>query len=202
MGSDILFFWSVEMKYPLMPAAALIVAAQVSHASDFDAAARAYLTNHVANWASDPILIDALRAQNGKTGGYGSSDIESLDQTWRAEVGAATTSLIDPVLNNAAAEFLRTQAESSGGMITEILLMDQVGLNVAVSHVTSDYWQGDEAKYTQTFGVGPTAVHVGEIEFDESSQTYQSQLSFTITDPANGEPVGAMTVGINAEALM
>ena len=42
----------------------------------------------------------------------------------------------------------------------------------------------------------------GEIEFDESSQTYQAQISVTIKDPASGKPIGAMTIGIDAEALM
>ena len=190
------------MKPTFLTAAALTLAAQIGHATEFDAAARSFLENNVAGWATNPILIDAVRAQNTKTAGYAASQIEQMDQVWRAEVGAATAPAIDPVYNNPAAEFLRAQSDASGGVITEILLMDGIGLNVAVSHITSDYWQGDEAKYQQTFVIGPDAVHIGEIEFDESSQTYQSQLSFTVTDPDSGEPLGAMTVGVNAEALM
>ncbi|WP_050929600.1 hypothetical protein [Aestuariivita boseongensis] len=190
------------MKPVFLTAAVLGFAATAGHATEFDAAARSFLAENVTGWASDPVLLDAIRAQNAETAGYGSGDIDALDQTWRAEVGAASSSLIEPVYNNPAAEFLRLQADASGGVITEILLMDHKGLNVAVSHVTSDYWQGDEAKFTETYAIGPDAIHIGEIEFDESSQTYQSQLSFTITDPSNGEVLGAMTVGVNADALM
>lgn len=50
--------------------------------------------------------------------------------------------------------------------------------------------------------MGADAVHFSEIEFDESSQSYQAQISMTISDPATGAPIGAMTVGINADALM
>ncbi len=190
------------MKSLFLSTVVLSSSASLVQAAEFDDVARSFLAENISNWANDPILIDAIRAQNAETGGYDLSEIETLDQTWRGEVGAADTPLIDPVLNNAAAEFLREQAAASSGVITEILLMDSVGLNVAVSHVTSDYWQGDEAKYTQTFSAGPDAVHIGAIEFDESSQTYQSQLSFTLIDPESGEAVGAMTVGLNAEALM
>jgi len=68
--------------------------------------------------------------------------------------------------------------------------------------VTSDYWQGDEAKFTQTYAVGSDAVHFSDIDFDESSQSYQAQISFTIIDPASGAPIGAMTVGVLADGLM
>jgi len=86
-------------------------------------------------------------------------------------------------------------------VITEIILMDAVGLNVAVSHVTSDYWQGDEAKHQDTYGVGPDAVHFSEIELDESTQRYQGQISVTLVDPASGEAIGAVTIGVDAQAL-
>ena len=45
-------------------------------------------------------------------------------------------------------------------------------------------------------------VHLSEIEFDESSQTYQGQISIPVVDPATGALIGAMTIGVNAEALM
>ena len=80
--------------------------------------------------------------------------------------------------------------------------MDALGLNVAASDTTSDYWQGDEAKFTETYGVGPDATHLGDIELDESSQSYQGQISMTIVDPATGSAIGAITVGVNADALL
>jgi hypothetical protein len=43
-------------------------------------------------------------------------------------------------------------------------------------------------------------MHVSEVDFDESSQLFEIQISFTITD-ATGAPIGAMTVALNAEAL-
>jgi hypothetical protein len=40
------------------------------------------------------------------------------------------------------------------------------------------------------------------VEFDESTQTYQGQISVAISDPDTGDVVGAITVGVNVDALM
>jgi len=186
--------------YKSLLAAGLL--AGTAGADEFRPAMENFLDTEVRAWANDPMLVGAITAQNARTGGYSDAEVEALDQAWRAEVGTGSTPTISPVLENAAASFLRDRVEASGGRITEIFVMDARGLNVAASHMTSDYWQGDEEKHTETFHVGPDAVHFGEIELDESTQRYQGQISLTITDPATGAPVGAMTVGVDANSLM
>ena len=170
-------------------------------ASDPSAAMAQFVRESVMAWANDPAILDAVIARNTETAGLSEAEILDMDTTWRAEVGQASTPTIDSVLGHSASEFLRTQVAASGGMITEVFVMDTVGLNVASSGVTSDYWQGDEAKFTETHGAGADAMHVGEVEFDESAQTYQGQVSFTLADPSTGAPIGAVTVGLNAEAF-
>ena len=180
---------------------ALALAAFPVFANDAEPKMREYLETEIATWSSNPLLIEAVRAQNSTTTSYSQAQIDEMDQAWRAEVGTANSETIDPVLNNAASEFLRTVVSNAGGVITEVFVMDARGLNVAASDVTSDYWQGDEAKFTETYPNGEGAVHFGEIEFDDSSQSYQGQISFSLVDPASNEVVGAMTVGVNAEAF-
>jgi hypothetical protein len=80
--------------------------------------------------------------------------------------------------------------------------MDRHGLNVAASAMTSDMWQGDEAKFTETYSIGAGAVHFSEVELDESTQRYQAQISRHHRRSVLGEPIGAMTVGVDAEALL
>ena len=80
--------------------------------------------------------------------------------------------------------------------------MDNHGLNVAQSVETSDYWQGDEAKWQKTYGNGSGDIHISEVEFDESTGSYQSQVSMPIKDPATGELIGAITFGINVQSLL
>ena len=79
--------------------------------------------------------------------------------------------------------------------------MDNKGLNVGQSDVTSDYWQGDEAKWKKTFLVGPNAVFIDKVEEDESTQQFQSQVSLSIVDPATNIVIGAITIGIDVEVL-
>lgn len=174
----------------------------VAAADEFRPAMEAFLNEEVEAWANSPLLVEAISAQNATTAGYSDSEIQALDQAWRAEVGSADTPTITPVIDNAAADYLREQVAASGGRITEVFVMDARGLNVAASQVTSDYWQGDEAKHSETYGAGPNAVHFSDVELDESTQRYQGQISFTIVDPASGEPVGAMTIGVDANSLV
>ena len=71
--------------------------------------------------------------------------------------------------------------------------MDKNGANVCVSKETSDYWQGDEAKFQKTFGASKD-VFVDEPSFDQSTNVYAIQLSVVVRDA--GKKVGALTLGL------
>ncbi|WP_222104332.1 PDC sensor domain-containing protein [Shewanella algae] len=124
-----------------------------------------------------------------------------MDKQWRAQVAAADKPLVDKLLNNPLSDFLRQKLQQSNGLYTEIFVMDDKGLNVGQSAMTSDYWQGDEAKWQQIFAKGPDSIHISEVEEDESTQSYQSQLSLPVVDPSSGAVIGAITLGINVELL-
>jgi hypothetical protein len=186
---------------PLWLAAALVLTAPVAQADQYTDVMRDYARDHVMFWLHDPALIGAIRQQNMRTSHLAQSEIDELDRRWRQEVGQSTRPTVDPVLGNSASDFLRARVAASGGIMTEVFVMDGRGLNVAASEATSDYWQGDEAKFTESFGQGPAAIHIGDIEYDESTQTYQGQVSLSIADPDTGTVIGAVTVGLNAEQL-
>ncbi|MFN3845055.1 MAG: PDC sensor domain-containing protein [Paracoccaceae bacterium] len=190
------------MKLPaLFLLCACALPALAAEPSDPTEKARAYVTSTLKSWAADPIIIAAVIEQNARHAGLTQVDIDALDLAWRAELGKAVHPMVDGVVRSAPSDFLRQQLEQAQGMITEAFVMDEKGLNVAASATTSDFWQGDEAKFTETFPKGPYAVHLGEVEFDESSQAYQIQVSFPLTNPADGRVIGAITVALNAEQL-
>ena len=163
---------------------------------------REFAQSQVAKWVQSPSVLEAIKAQNSKHAGLTTADIEGLDQQWRSETGAGSQPLIDGVLNSALSQHLASLKAEQNGLVTEIFVMDNKGLNVGQSDVTSDYWQGDEAKWKKTYLAGPDAIFVDEIEQDESTQVFQSQLSMAITDPASGEVIGAITVGVNVDDLL
>ncbi|SIT80176.1 hypothetical protein SAMN05421665_1063 [Yoonia rosea] len=190
------------MKKISLGLAIAIAGIQPLHADDTKAAMEAFLTENIVTWATDPILVAAIEAQNVETAGYDQAKIDELDQLWRGFYGIDDAEIIVNVINTPAGDFLRRQVAASGGAITEAFIMDARGLNVAASMPTSDYWQGDEAKFQQTYMVGSTAVHFGDVEVDKSTKQAQAQVSMTIVNEATGNAVGAITVGINLDALM
>lgn len=178
------------------------LAATQAKGNEFEPALRAYLDSEIRNWSQSEEIVSAILDQNAAHAGIDQARIIALDDAWRSEIGAASTPTIDPVVSNGASDFLRARVAASGGRITEVFIMDAHGLNVAASGLTSDMWQGDEEKFTQTYPNGADAVHFSEVELDESTQRYQAQISVTIVDPETGTPIGAMTVGVDAEALL
>jgi hypothetical protein len=159
-----------------------------------------YINANVKPWLSDPVLIEAIKAQNVANAAIDQAGIDGLDQKWRAEVEADSHPMIDGVLANPVSAFLKAKQEASGGTITEAFVTDAKGLNVGQSDVTSDYWQGDEDKFTKSFGAGPGALFVDAAEKDESTQMLQSQASMTIVDET-GKAIGAITIGVNLDQL-
>lgn len=170
-------------------------------AAQHEKAIRSIVASKVMPWTMNAKVIEALKAQNAKHASLDEAKIISLDKTWRAETKSAAKPMIDRVLGNALSAFLKNVQAQSKGLFTEIFVMDNKGLNVGQSEVTSDYWQGDEAKWKKTFLAGANAVHIGKVKKDDSTQRFQSQLSLSIVDPATKMVIGAVTVGIDMEVL-
>lgn len=179
----------------------MLVASFSLSANEYQEVLTSYATNQVKAIAADPDIIAAVKKQNAESKDLTQDQIISLDKKWRAEVGQSSAPMIEQTLASPTSKKLQDMQQVSNGAITEIFVMDDKGLNVAQSAVTSDYWQGDEAKWQKTFLVGPNAYHIGDVEEDESTQMFQSQVSYAITDPASGKVIGAITVGVNVEEL-
>lgn len=180
--------------------AALLLAAFPAQAGDLEDRMATFVTDEVKAWFSDPTVVAMVQEANLGNAALTSGDIDALEARWQAEVGT-NGELVAAITDNAASVYLRERIMASGGKVTELIVMDARGLNVAVSEPTSDYWQGDEAKYRQTYLVGPAGLHVSEVELDMSTQIYQAQVSFALTEPTTGQPIGAVTVGLNAESF-
>ncbi len=188
-------------KYLFAAAAGLLMSQTVLAATDQKAAINDLVNSQIRGWVVDAVVVGAIRSQNDRHAGLSQADIDKLDKQWRAETKATRRPLIDRVLANTLSGFLKGIKDEGEGLYTEIFVVDNRGLNVGQSDVTSDYWQGDEAKWKKTFLAGPDGLLIADVEFDESTQSYQSQVSISITDPDTEEVIGSITVGINVELL-
>lgn len=154
----------------------------------------------VRNWATTPVVLLSIEARNAKQSDFDQTRIDALDTQWRAELKTEDQPLITAVLSNPLSTYLLRIQASSLGVYAEAFVMDAKGLNVGQSAVTSDYWQGDEAKFQKTFPVGPQAIFIDEPEYHEGTGTWRTQLNMAIAD-ANGRAIGAVTVDVNLTEL-
>ena len=169
-----------------------------ARAGSHEAKVKAYLDQNVGSWLASEELQGAVYQQNLDHKGLSDADISVLDRRWRAEKAVGGGSLMSSKMSGDLAAFLRGVKAAAGGVITEIFVMDDKGLNVAQTDPTGDYMQGDEAKWQKTFGVGPNAILIDEVEEDGGINV--SQASLTIARD-NGFTLGAVTIGINVDAL-
>jgi hypothetical protein len=147
------------------------------------------------------VALISLAAQNQRLAGLDQARIEQLDQQWRAETESDTQPLIAQLMGNPLSSYLIRKKAESNGLFAELFVFDATGMNVGQSSVTSDYWQGDEDKYLQTFAKGPDAVFVDAIEYNDETRQHRRQENFTIVDPETGESIGGATVEINVDEL-
>ena len=145
-------------------------------------------------WGSDPILVTAVKQQNATQ--LTLDAIKKRDAEWR-KVDGLDDQMKAMIGSTAGKRML--ELEVSKPYFFELFLMDNQGANVAMTNKTSDYWQGDEAKWQKSFADGKGALHVGDVEFDESAQDYLVQLSVPVMD--GDKAIGALTIGVNLDDL-
>jgi len=148
-----------------------------------------------------PVTVISIGASNDAHGKIDQAGIDSLDKEWKAETKAEKQPLIAEMLSSPLSNYLLYLQAQSAGLYTEMFVMDDKGLNVGQSSVTSDYWQGDEGKYQKTFQVGADAIFIDEAEFNDGDKTWRAQLNFTVVDPQSGKPIGAATIEMNLTEL-
>lgn len=165
---------------------------------------KSYVTDAVIAELQDmmqqPVVILSISKQNEKYRSLSQGEIDSLDRQWRSERESNDQPLIAPTLNNPLSTYLTQIQAGSGGLYTEMFVVDNKGLNVGQSAITSDFWQGDEAKFQKTYPLGAGAVFLDEPEFNEDSKTWRVQFNMTISDQA-GQAIGASTVEFNLTEL-
>lgn len=152
------------------------------------------LAGDLTAWGMDATLIEAVKVQNAK--GLSLDAIKARDTEWRG-VDGLDSEMKAMMASPAAKKML--EFEKSKPYFFEIFLMDNQGANVAMTNKTSDYWQGDEAKWQESFKGGTGATHIGDVEFDESAQAYLVQVSVPVVE--GGKAIGAMTIGVNIDVL-
>ncbi len=161
-----------------------------------------YARETLSRWLLEPQLVISLREQNQAHASLAQGDIDAMDKTWRSEKDSGQHDMIAEMMERPLSKILGFYQAGTAGIVTEVFVMDDKGLNVGQSEITSDLWQGDEDKWQQTFGKPADQYHISEVEFDDSTGFYQSQVSLPAVDPVTGAPLGAITFGVSIQSLL
>lgn len=153
-----------------------------------------FAESKLALLGNDPVIVEAVKEENAKSKTL--AQIQEMDAKWKATPGIAD--YMQAIMESACGKHLR-EIQNSQPYYSEIFVMDNQGANVAMTDKTSDYWQGDEAKFQKSFNGGAGAVFVDDVEFDDSSQTYLVQVSVPVKD--GDTVIGAITFGIDVDKI-
>ncbi len=127
-------------------------------------------------------------------------DLDQLDNQWAQQVRDNTPILAERYLKLEGSQFLQVWQKQMQGVITEIIVTDKQGKNVIISEVTTDYWQGDEAKFLNMYQQDDD-YYIDTVEFDESTQHFQVQFSVPIFDQKN-QHMGVLILGVDIEKAL
>lgn len=155
---------------------------------------------NIRDFTDTEIVRLAIQSQNALLGDISESEILKLDQAWRGETKSDDQPLISAKLSSPLSSYLTRVQAHSIGLYTEIFVMDKNGLNVGQSNISSDYWQGDEAKFQKTYQVGPNTVFIDEPEYKDDLGLWVAQVNMSIADE-DGKKIGAITTEINLNEL-
>jgi hypothetical protein len=150
----------------------------------------------VVKAAADPVIVKAVKEQNAQ--GLTLAKIQENDKIWMATTDAhkAPTAFMKSIASNAAAKRL---AKLEKPYMVEFILTDNQGANVAVTGMTSDYWQGDEPKFSNAFANGKGEIYIARPQKDKSTGEVISQVSVPVM--SDGKAIGTLTVGVRPDKL-
>jgi len=148
----------------------------------------------LAAFGTDPVIVQAVKDENAK--GKTLAQIQEKDTQWKAYAGLAD--YMKAIMDSECGKHIR-EIQGSTPYYGEIFVMDNQGANVAMTDKTSDYWQGDEDKFQKSFANGAGAIFVDDVKFDDSTQSYQVQVSVPVMD--GDKAIGAITFGIDVDKI-
>lgn len=159
----------------------------------------ALLYEDLRTLAASPQLQQAVQHQNARE-----MQLETIlqhDNLWQQQLQHPTPdNLAQQLLQTAESERLRQWQAIHPALVTEVILMDKHGANVALSQLTTDYWQGDETPFLSVFEQ-PLEYYIDVVEYDQSAQRFQVKLSVPVKN-AQGYHIGALSIGVDVEQAL
>ena len=97
--------------------------------------------------AANPDIVQSVVVQNGQRQTL--KAIQELDRIWQSS--NEITPFKKSLMENKAGILLSRIVELKNDIYSEAFVTDTQGANVAAYPPTTDYWQGDEEKFTESW---------------------------------------------------
>jgi len=147
-------------------------------------------------------ILAAVIQQNNSNKNKSVNQLQQIDEQWQIAFKVGNVSFPKAVVNQPISHLLGQFAVTSKDLLAEIIVMDERGYNVAISGMTSDYWQGDEDKFTQVFNMPAQTIYFDKIKYDASSRRFQVQVSVPLLNPQTQKSIGAITLGVDIDKAL
>ena len=148
--------------------------------------------------ANNPQVVEAVKASNARH--LTKAEIMELDKKWIKLNGRLPEA--EQIKQSNASVLLSSEMDKKS-YFKEAILTGNQGETVAMNIVTSDYWQGDEEKFTAVFDTNLPSrkpdVHISRARRDDSTKAMIAQVSVPVYD--GNIMVGTLTVGIDLKRV-
>lgn len=148
--------------------------------------------------AAMPEIIDAVKASNSRQ--LGKVQILALDEKWIKLNGHVPEA---GQIQNSKASTLLTAEVAKQIYFREAILTGNQGETVAMNILTTDYWQGDEEKFTAIFDTNLPSrkpdSHISRTRWDESTKAMIAQVSVPVYD--GDRMIGTLTLGVDLKRV-
>lgn len=156
---------------------------------------KAFIKAELIPLCTNKVFVEEVTAQNAKK--VTLEEIQKIDKEWsKAE---EELPIQKEKMNNACAREIRNVCQRLKAL-GETFVMDNQGANVGQNALTSDYWQGDEAKWKNSYKDGKGGVDLGPRQLDKSTNIVDQKVSLPIVND-EGEVIGAVCYGVKVEEL-
>jgi hypothetical protein len=167
---------------------------KVKFAQQFDAL-KQFAKENLLPLCTDKVFVEEIEKQNAKK--VTLAEIQKIDKEW-TDAESELPIQKDCLNNTCAVEVKKIAAKLPA--LGEVFVMDNQGANVGQNALTSDYWQGDEPKWQNSFKGGKGGVDLGKRVLDKSTNVVDQKISLPIINE-KGEVVGAICCGVKIELL-
>ncbi len=147
-----------------------------------------------------PSLISAVSQANSERLDWTAQQIDSMDAAWKAEQSSIQQT-VDGVSNNSLSSYLTDFIKSNPSEV-EVFVTDVKGLNIAMTDRTSDFLQSDEEWWQSAYANGSGGIYIGEVEYDESSQTYAMNIGVPVWDEQTQAVIGVLRGTLDVSIMM